>query len=237
MGLFSSIGAVLGTAIGGPVGGTIGSTAGGFLDDNTGNIISGVSAYGQYKGAQDQNEANERIAEKQMSFQERMSNTAYQRAVADMKAAGINPMVAYQQGGASAPSGAGIAAVNTLEGAASTSLHARRISAEIDNMDELNKNLRESNKQTQSQVDLNKAATTKQQAETLLTSQLTKKAGMDTASSALQAKLLAERIPAAENASAVDRSLYGKGAAYVDRFFSSIGNIFGSSAKAIPFIK
>jgi len=57
-----------------------------------------------------QNRANAEIAQKQMDFQERMSNSAYQRAMSDMKASGLNPMLAYQQGGASTPAGAGIPA-------------------------------------------------------------------------------------------------------------------------------
>lgn len=55
--------------------------------------------------AQITREYNAEQAQLQRDFEERMSNTAYQRAFDDMKKSGLNPYLMYSQGGASTPTG------------------------------------------------------------------------------------------------------------------------------------
>jgi len=102
----------------------------GLFDGIIGSVVSGI-------GGIVQNQANKEMAEDNRAFQEQMSNTAYQRGMADMKAAGLNPILAYQKGPASSPTGAtavatnvGEAMVNGFNNSARTSADNSRTNAE-----------------------------------------------------------------------------------------------------------
>lgn len=71
----------------------------------------GSGVLGWY-GQKQANDATARSVGNQIEFQRYMSNTAYQRAMADMRKAGLNPMLAYKMGGASTPQGAHYVAQN-----------------------------------------------------------------------------------------------------------------------------
>ena len=75
-------------------------------------------------GGQRQQDVSSAAAQAQIDFQREMSNTAYQRQVADLRAAGINPMLVSKLGGASTPAGAMPQAFNVLGQAARSGMDA-----------------------------------------------------------------------------------------------------------------
>lgn len=96
-----------------------------------------------YIGQRQANDANKDIAHnanvmaqanarEQMQFQERMSNTAHAREVADLKNAGLNPILSVNAG-ASSPNGAaggtttGAPQQNTMSGIVSTALEMKQM--------------------------------------------------------------------------------------------------------------
>ena len=109
------------------------------------------------------NAASAEQAAKQMDFQERMRETQYQTAVKDMSKAGLNPMLAYSQGGAGTPTGA--------MGSVSTATMKNALGAGVTGYQQMSMN--------EADIDLKKATTTGTTATTLKTEADTIKTAAD----------------------------------------------------------
>jgi len=99
----------------------------GLFDGIVGSVVGGALSF---MGGERANSANQKMAQAQMDFQREMRDTQYQAAMADMRKAGLNPILAYKMGGAGTPSGtsavmqnsvaAGVDAFNSVTNSAAT---------------------------------------------------------------------------------------------------------------------
>ena len=95
--------------------------------EGIGSTIGGLLGF---KGQKDANVASAQQAQKQMDFQREMSNTAVQRRMADLKKAGINPILAGSKE-ASSPSGAMAPQANVMAAGVSSALQAAQIASTL----------------------------------------------------------------------------------------------------------
>ena len=90
-------------------------------------------------GGRLRNKEAKNASARQMAFQREMSNTAYQRGMADMKKAGLNPILSGKLGGASTPTGASYVPENIGSSAVSSGLQAASAQQQITNQREVNR--------------------------------------------------------------------------------------------------
>lgn len=110
---------------------------------------SWAPAAASYFGGERRNKTQEQQAQQQIDFQRDMSNTAYQRSMADMKKAGINPILAAKLNPASTPPGSMAIIEDSITAGINTGLQASQTAADTDKKEqetailELDKRLKE----------------------------------------------------------------------------------------------
>jgi len=182
-------------------------------------VAGGASVAGQWMA----NQGNIKAAREQMRFQERMSNTAYQRSVRDMKRAGINPMLAYMQGGASSPGGAMPRIEDYLGPGVSSALHARRLKSELGLIEQQRETSKDQGTNQKAQAALSQVQQGESSARALMLSEQALKTRFET--EAIKADLIGR-----ENRALIEK-WKGRGLRLMEKLTGGLSEQFNSSRR------
>lgn len=187
-----------------------------------------LSAGASYFGTKETNKTNAKIVQKQMDFQERMSSTAHQREVEDLKKAGLNPILSAGGNGASSPAGASYTADNAVGNAVSSVQQNRKLRSDLAvaalqaaNLKETNSNikmdtaLKESNKyaadaaikESESRTMLNYGSSALTQAQIRAAEAALPGIGSDSATKLFNSQIAKEAVSGAKNVGEFERQM------------------------------
>lgn len=187
-------------------------------------IAAIILAIASYAGQRETNRENRKLANDQWERELAAQNTAYQRSVNDMRAAGLNPISGVSMGGAGTPSVDPAKMENAVGKGINSGMQAAQMKADLELIKEQTQTVKSQGIQAE-------ANATKAAYEGVLAQALTETTQSQAKVNNASAKQIELTLPGLANRAAVETGNSGKAAAWLQRWRESV---FGGGPAVAP---